>query len=112
VTGGIALANSTLDLSLLNPSPLSLPQTFLFAANDGIDLVTGTFATLTGLPSGYAATVDYAFLGTDALGRIGTGNDIAVTIRDVSAIPEPGTAWMGLGCLAALGVRRRRRVAR
>ena len=107
VTGAIALAGSTLDLSLFNLSPMSLPETFLFAADDLSDPVTGIFGTITGVPNGYTATVDYAYTGTDALGRIGDGNDLAVTL--VAALPEPGTAIFGLALFAVLGVRRRAR---
>lgn len=109
VTGGISLNNSTLDLSLFNFSPMGLPETFLFAANDLIDGVTGTFGTINGVPMGYTATVDYAFLGTDTLGRIGTSNDLAITF-DLDVLPEPGTAAFGFAMgLVALARRRRAR---
>ena len=108
VTGGITLANSTLDLSLLNLSPTSVPETFLVVANDLSDAVTETFGTITGVPNGYIATVDYAFTGADALGRIGDGNDIAVTVNQI--VPEPSTwTMLGLGLPALLGLRRFRR---
>ena len=108
VTGGITLNGATLDLSLFNLSPMSVPATFLFAANDLADAVNGTFGTITGVPEGYSAMVDYAFLGTDALGRIGFGNSLAV--RLFAAVPEPGTAGWGLAmCLLACGRRRRTR---
>jgi hypothetical protein len=74
-------------------------------ANDlNVDPVSGLFATITGLPTGYAATIDYAFTGVDSLGRHGNGNDIALTLT-----PEP-TALLLLGVVgAALLARRRRR---
>ena len=49
--------------------------------------------------------LDYAFLGVDSLGRVGDGNDIALTI-----VPEPATAVWGLAVgLLAIGRRSRAR---
>src|SRR4051794_28010579 len=62
-------------------------MTFLIAANDASDPILGTLATINDLPAGYIAILNYAFTGTDALGRIGDGNDLAVTLQ----VPEPGT---------------------
>jgi autotransporter-associated beta strand protein len=73
VTGTVTLgATSALNLAVTGtPSgPVIIVQ------NDGTDAVTGTFATVTGLPAG--VTISYAFSGTDSLGRVGDGNDIAV----------------------------------
>jgi fibronectin-binding autotransporter adhesin len=110
VTGAITLTNSTLDLSLLNlPTSQSLPLTFLLIANDSTDAVTGTFGTIN-LPTGFSATVNYAFTGNDALLRTGTGNDIAVTISAI-AVPEPnGIVLFSIASLAV--VRRVRRRSR
>ncbi len=108
VTGGLSLGGSTLDVSLFNLLALDGPETYLFAANDLLDPVTGTFATITGLPDDDIATIDYAFLGTDSLGRTGTGNDIAINL---TPIPEPGTAAWGLG-MGLIALSRRRRVRR
>ncbi len=106
VTGSISLSSSTLSLSLSTLSTLGLPMTFLFAENDLVDPVTGTFATITGVPNGYTATVNYAYTGTDALGRTGTGNDLAVTI---AVVPEPSSLTLfGLALLGAATTRRRR----
>lgn len=104
VMGTISLSSATLNLSLLNPPvpPPYVNGTYLIVANDGIDAVSGVFASILGLPAGYSATVDYSYLGTDTMGRIGDGNDIAVVLT-----PEP-TA-IGLLALAMLGVVRRRR---
>jgi autotransporter-associated beta strand protein len=80
VTGTVTLgAASELDLAITGtPSgPVIIVQ------NDGTDAVTGTFATVTGLPAG--ATINYAFTGTDSLGRVGDGNDIAVVFPVVQA---------------------------
>ena len=91
VTGTVTLNNSILFLSPLNapdPSLFGPDKTFLIVANDALDPVTGAFASITGLPPGYAATLDYAFAGTDTLGRTGDGNDIALTL---TAVPEPPT---------------------
>jgi T5SS/PEP-CTERM-associated repeat protein/autotransporter-associated beta strand protein len=107
VTGSITLANSTLDLALAEV-PLNLPtMTFLVAANDASDAIVGTFATINGVPAGYVATVNYAFTGTDALGRIGDGNDLAVTF----AVPEPTmlTAWTVMAAIMCLPLRSARR---
>ena len=67
--------------------------------------MTGSFTTINGVPAGYFATINYGFSGSDSTGRIGDGNDIAVTV-----VPEPTS--LGLIALAAaslLGRRRRRR---
>jgi autotransporter-associated beta strand protein len=80
VTGTVTLgAASELDLAITGtPSgPVIIVQ------NDGSDAVSGTFATVTGLPAG--ATINYAFTGTDSLGRVGDGNDIAVVFPVVQA---------------------------
>jgi fibronectin-binding autotransporter adhesin len=90
-SGTMTLNGSTLLLSLINApdsTDLVTPKTFEIVALDGANVVVGSFGTITGLPSGYSATIDTAFTGVDALGRIGDGNDIAVTL---SAVPEPST---------------------
>jgi autotransporter-associated beta strand protein len=105
VNGAVGLASATLDLSLLNaPSPFG-NGVYLLIDNDGTDPVSGIFSTITGLPVDYVASVDYAFSGVDSLGRIGDGNDIAVTI-----VPEPASAsGFALAAMAAALRRRRRR---
>lgn len=105
VQGSITLNGATLDLALLNDvAPPYFNGTFLLIANDGsFDPVTGVFATITGLPLGYAATIDYSFLGTDSLGRIGNGNDIAITLT-----PEPISLVL-FGAVASAQLFRRRR---
>jgi autotransporter-associated beta strand protein len=85
VTGSLTLAGSTLDLSLLNASILASPLTLLVVQNDGTDPIGGIFNTIN-VPTGYSAGVNYAYAGLDALNRVGTGNDIAVTL---SMVPEP-----------------------
>ena len=68
--------------------------------NDGSDLVSGSFASIITQP-GITASVNYNFAGVDALSRVGTGNDIAVTIT-----PEPASlSFLGVALLA---IRRRR----
>jgi autotransporter-associated beta strand protein len=99
VSGSVSLSGATLDILLSNPID---GGTYLLVANDGVDAVSGSFATISGLPAEYSASVDYAFAGTDALGRIGTGNDIAVSV-----VPEPATGMLGLAA-GALIMRRRR----
>jgi autotransporter-associated beta strand protein len=72
--------NGTVSLgaaSVLNLSVTGAPSgPVIIVQNDGTDAVSGTFATVNGLPPG--ATINYAFGGTDSLGRVGDGNDIAV----------------------------------
>jgi autotransporter-associated beta strand protein/T5SS/PEP-CTERM-associated repeat protein len=102
VTGSVTLSNSVLSLSLSNaPDPLSFgaPKTFLILSNDADDPVSGLFGSIAGLPSGYTATADYAYIGTDAVGRTGDGNDIAITI---SAVPEPASGSLFLSAIAAM----------
>jgi autotransporter-associated beta strand protein len=70
-TAGLGLSST---LSLVVTGTPSGPV--IIMQNDGTDAVSGTFATVTGLPAG--ATINYAFSGTDSLGRVGDGNDIAV----------------------------------
>ena len=109
VSGGtFSLDNATLALTFLN-SPFSLisPLTFLIVENDLSDPISGTFASITGLPPAYTYALDYTYSGTDTLGRIGTGNDIAVTISqndNNDVVPAPATifVWVGLG-LVTLG---------
>jgi autotransporter-associated beta strand protein len=100
VTGSVSLSGATLNLALSNMAGIG---TYIIVANDGADPVSGTFSSITGVPPGdYTASVNYAFTGTDSLGRVGDGNDIAVTL-----VPEPSALGLALAGLAA--VRRRRR---
>ena len=86
VFGTIDLGGATLDLTRLNTPPLIVsPATFMIARNDSTDPITGTFAAMTGLPPNWSAAIDYAYAGTDILGRVGTGNDLAVTLT----LPDP-----------------------
>jgi len=102
VSGSVDVTGATLALQLLNAPVYGYVGTFLVVANDGVDAVTGTFASVTGLPGGYSATIDYGFTGVDALGRIGTGNDIAISI-----VPAPSSAVV-IGLAVAPYFRRRR----
>jgi autotransporter-associated beta strand protein len=107
VTGNISLSGSTLDLSLFNVSPTGLPETFIFAANDLSDAVSGTFGTITGVPFQYRATVNYNYMGVDSLGRTGDGNELALMLEFV---PEPATFAAPLAAmLGLLSFRRRAR---
>ncbi len=107
VGGSMSLTTATLNLVLQNaPIGWFVNGTYLLAANDGIDAVSGVFATIAGLPGGYAATVDYAFSGVDSLGRTGDGNDIAITLT-----PEP-TGGLLVGLVLVSQLARRRRSAR
>ena len=80
-----------------------------FEFGDAINLRTHFGGgTITGVPANYVVSVDYAFNGTDSLGRVGTGNDVAITI----AMPEPSTfglIFVG-GTLLLLRLRQRRNV--
>lgn len=84
VNGGLDLGGATLSISLLNaPAAPTSVQTFLLIQNSGSSVITNQFGSvnLSGPnASGYQATVDYAFTGTDSLGRVGNGNDLAITL--------------------------------
>jgi autotransporter-associated beta strand protein len=97
VNGSVRLTDSPLNLALLNlPTGQTLPLTFLLVKNDASDAVIGQFGTINTAP-GFGVTVNYAFTGTDALGRLGDGNDIAVTI-----VPEPAAFVFALTAAACL----------
>jgi T5SS/PEP-CTERM-associated repeat protein/autotransporter-associated beta strand protein len=101
-SGTLSLGGGTLALSLLNaPMALGSPLTFLIVDNDLSDPISGTFASITGLPMNYSATVNYAFVGTDAVGHTGDGNDLAVTLSSTAAVPE-AHQWLMMG-IAAVG---------
>lgn len=106
VIGSVSLINATLDLPMSNLPPIDTfaGATFLIVDNDGSDAVTGSFASITGLPSGYVGIIDYAYSGTDALGRVGDGNDIAVYV-----VPSPAVFLTVAGFGAVQLGRRRRR---
>jgi hypothetical protein len=114
VTGTVALGGGTLSVSVLFvPDPaLITSETFLLLANDGTDAITGgpfssiTFSGLSGL--NYTTSVNYAFHGTDSLGRVGDGNDLAVTITGTAALPEPASFAL-LGGAGVLALRRKAR---
>jgi autotransporter-associated beta strand protein len=98
LTGTFNIIGGSLALSLSNLPAGVVSGTYLLVANDGSDPINGTFSSVTGLPAGYSATVDYAYSGTDSLGRIGDGNDLAINV-----VPEPQTyVLLGLGGLLFL----------
>jgi autotransporter-associated beta strand protein len=100
VAGTVGLTNATLNLNLSNVAGTG---TYIVVANDGADPVSGTFGTITGLSTDYSATINYAFSGTDSVGRIGDGNDIAVNV-----VPEPSAFALAMtGGLLAMKRRRR-----
>ncbi len=105
LTGNFNITGGTLMLSLSNLPMGGAGGIFLLVANDGSDAINGTFGSITGLPGGYSATVDYAFSGTDSLGRTGTGNDLAVEI-----VPEPQSyALLAVGAVLFVLIPRLRR---
>jgi fibronectin-binding autotransporter adhesin len=107
VTGQLTLGGATLSLDFLDsPTPQAFPLTFLLANNDLDDPIAGAFSTISA-PIGFLASVDYAYSGTDAIGRIGNGNDLAITI---TAVPEPAAVTLSLGAwLSVIAYRRRRK---
>lgn len=92
VTGVLDLGGAAFNLSLLNASATpGLPLTFLLINNDGSDAIANAFGVLNlfgANSAGYSYTVNYAFNGTDVLGRVGDGNDLAITLM---VIPEPSS---------------------
>jgi hypothetical protein len=108
VTGTVSIANSTLELTLSNAAAFEA-KTFLVVANDLSDAITGSFATISPLPIGIVAALDYAYVGTDSLGRVGDGNDLAIII---SMVPE-ARAFLLMGAvgigIALVSWRRRAR---
>ncbi|MGH7180094.1 MAG: PEP-CTERM sorting domain-containing protein, partial [Tepidisphaeraceae bacterium] len=104
VSGTVGLSNATLNLLAMNLPIMGGGGIYLLILNDGVDSVTGTFSTITGLPPDYTASIEYAYSGTDSLGRVGDGNDVAVTL-----IPEPGTFGVMLAAAGVAMARRRRK---
>jgi autotransporter-associated beta strand protein/T5SS/PEP-CTERM-associated repeat protein len=92
VFGPLSLGNASLNVSLHNPIIVSVPQTFIVieADNGPRNPIIGNFGAIN-VPARYMATVTKNYVGVDALGRIGDGNDVAITI--VSIVPEPGS-WL------------------
>ena len=113
VIGGLTLGGATLQLSVTNVPAGPGSYTFLLVTNDDVDGVLGTFGSVTGVPGGYSAIIDYTYSGTDVLSRSGTGNDIAITLS-LAAVPE-ASAFLFLGLTGAAvglicGVRRSRQM--
>jgi autotransporter-associated beta strand protein len=102
VLGTVSLGGS-LDLSITGIPSGWTGGTFLLINNDNSDAVTGSFATITGVPSGFITSVSYSFIGVDSLGRVGNGNDVVLTI----AVPEPATLTALAGA-AMVALKRRR----
>ncbi|HMO12821.1 MAG TPA: hypothetical protein PKD64_12075 [Pirellulaceae bacterium] len=82
---------STLNLSLLNARSFLEPTTFLLINNERVDSIVREFGRVTRLPMGWSYSLDYAFSGIDSLGRMGSGNDFALTL---SACPEPSSGLL------------------
>ena len=112
VTGSVTINNAILDLSFLNIAAYTSPMTFLIVQNDDVDAVLGGGFGYILNPAGYAATVNYTFTGPDSIGRIGTGNDVAVTITAIPT-PEPSAFVLGgFGLLALIFIARRKHFKR
>ena len=89
VSGAITITGGTLALNFGAFTPAATDR-FFITLNDGIDPVIGTFASVTGLPSGFALVYD-----ANRDGGL-VGNDIAI-----QAIPEPST-WCAAAFAAAI----------
>lgn len=91
VFGGLDLGGATLKVTLLDaPAIPNTNQTFLLIRNDGTEAITNHFGTvnLVGVNAdGYQVSLDYAFTGTDSLGRVGDGNDLAIMLVPVTVPP-------------------------
>ena len=99
VTGGVSLAGALNVTSTITPTT----DRFFIIVNDGIDAVSGTFSSTSGLPAGY--TVYYT--GDFASGSLTGGNDVVL-----APIPEPGT-WIGaVLALASIGFMQLRKRSR
>jgi autotransporter-associated beta strand protein len=113
VTGTVDVTNGTLNLTFSNaPAAASLegsPQTYTLVRNDSNDAVTSAFSTINiaGLGAEYLVSLDYTYSGTDQVGRLGDGNDIAVTVA-----PEPSSGLVVLGGVLGMLNGRRRRSAK
>lgn len=107
-SGGLGITGGSLQLSLANaPGGSFMEGTYLLVSQEGSGAIAGTFSSLLGLLPGYTASINYAFSGMDALGRVGDGNDLAVTLT--AAVPEPSTyALFGVGLMLMTWLRRRR----
>ena len=107
VTGTVDLAG-TLDV-VLGYAP-EVGDAFMIIDNDAVDAVSGTFSGLAegGTFSETYDSTDYEFkvyYAANNVGGLGDGNDVVLEV-----IPEPATlAVTGLGALALLARRRRRR---
>lgn len=87
----------------------SIAQTFTLISNDGVDAITGSFATINGVAFGpgntFNLTYNSATYGFQLSYTGGTGNDL---VASVTAIPEPST-WLllALGLTVVVTLRRR-----
>jgi len=98
-------ASSNLELTLADG--FAPGASFVLVANDLLDSVTGTFATINGAAFG----TDHTFFLTNNLGSFeyqlsyfgGDGNDLVI-----SAVPEPAAGLLVMGGLAGVWMMRRR----
>lgn len=110
VTGGLLLSGATLSLNDLGSGGgLVLGSTFVLVDKTGAGSIGGTFA---GLNEGDTVTVGGTTFSLSYLG--GNGNDIALTVAALAAVPEPsayGVLFGGCALAGALWNRRRRSAA-
>jgi autotransporter-associated beta strand protein len=99
VNGTVIVSGSNLMVTV--GTTLTIGQTFIIVNNDSTDAVTGQFAQGSSVTSGlYTFSINYAG---------GTGNDI---VLEVTAVPEPGTWFIGALAFAGLAYIQWRRSAR
>ncbi len=90
----------------------ALTKTFILVRNDtaGPVAIGGNGFDVLIDDTRWLYTLNYNFTGIDATGRVGNGNDIAITLT--SAVPEPGAIGLFLATTTLLTTRRHRRAAR
>jgi hypothetical protein len=108
VTGTVNLGGATLDVSTVSFTPTDY-SSFFILTNDGVDLVSGTFAGLTNDSSfqmnGQNWKIRYNVDALTANLVIGSGNDIALIAQP--PIPEPGMfGLMAIGGVLLVAKRR------
>jgi hypothetical protein len=112
VTGAVNIAGGALSLDI---SMVATPGVDLFflILNDAAYAVSGEFASLNGIAGAYPQGAVFpaggqlfqiSYTAESGVGFEGAGNDIALR-----AVPEPGSVWLLLAGISAVGLRRPRR---